>query len=439
MIGKIRYWRDLDRWVPGDQAAMDVAFPLIPISDIMGERREKVADADFSKYSAITIHFDGSIERRERLSPFQGSMFAAQPGDVVFSKIDVRNGAIAIVPPSLGKVVVTSEYPIHIPDKKQVDARYLALLLRSPNFLRILKGLATGTSGRKRIDADAIGAVEIPLPDPSEQRALLDAYEADDCERTGLEEFETALGVIPPPNLPYRFSQVVRYKDIDRWSHEGILDKHLLATSGKADDRYPLVALGDVIADLENGWSPQCLARPAKLAEWGVLKLGAVSYGEYDETENKGLPSQLKPKERIEVKEGNVLISRANILRLVGACALVKKTRPRLMLCDKIFRVVFLAKTPIEPEYLVEIMKLGIVRQQIEAAATGTSPTMKNISKPSLLELTFPLPQGEDGVAVQRYLIGKLRKAREVASSLRLEANSIRDSAQTDFLNAVFH
>lgn len=451
MIGRIRCWRELERWVPGGQAAMDVAFPLIPISDIMRERRDRVSPSEFVDHSPITIHFDGSIERRARLTPFQGAMFAAQPGDVVFSKIDLRNGAIAIVPSPLGKVVVTSEYPIHIPDEKQVDSRYLALLLRSPNFLRLLKGLATGTSGRKRIDADALGALEVPLPDLGEQRALLDAFqkageeasaleaEANVRERSGLEDFETALGVIPPPNLPHRFSQVVRYKDIDRWSHEGILDKRLLASSGKADERYSLVTLGDVVADLENGWSPQCLGRPAKPSEWGVLKLGAVSYGTYDEFENKALPHQLKPRERIEVKQGNVLISRANILRLVGACALVNETRPKLMLCDKIFRVVFLEKTPIDSEYLVEVMKLGIVRQQIEAAATGTSPTMKNISKPSLLDLTFPLPQGQDGLSVQRNLVGQLRKAREVASQLRFEARTKRDIAQTDFLNAVFH
>lgn len=170
-----------------------------------------------------------------------------------------------------------------------------------------------------------------------------------------------------------------------------------------------------------------------------MLKLGAVSYGTYDESENKALPHQLKPRERIEVKQGNVLISRANILRLVGACALVNESRPKLMLCDKIFRVVFLENTPIDPEYLVEVMKLGIVRQQIEAAATGTSPTMKNISKPSLLDLTFPLPQGEDGLSVQRNLVGQLRKAREMASQLRFEARTKRSTAQTDFLNAVFH
>jgi type I restriction enzyme S subunit len=451
MNGKIRYWSDLDRWVPGGPPALAASFPLVPLGELLRPRREIVSTTEFRNCVPVTIHFDGSIDARDRTAPFKGPMFAAHPGDVVFSKIDVRNGAIAIVPERFAKVVVTSEYPVHVPDTKQVDARYLALLLRSPNFLHLLKSAASGTSGRKRVDADSFDALEIPLPDRDEQKALLDVYErgrlaaealeleSKRVERRGLQEFESALGLTPPASLPRRLLQISRYRDIDRWSHEAILDKRLLAIAGEAPDRYPLVALADVVADLENGWSPQCLGRPAQIGEWGVLKLGAVSFGQYDELQNKALPARLKPQENIEVKVGDVLISRANILRLVGACTLVRTTRAKLMLCDKIFRVVSLRRSPIDPEFLAEVIKLPTVRQQIEAAATGTSPTMKNISKPSLLDLTFPLPQGVDGMKTQVRLVAELRAARESAASLRQEARQLKAAALSEVLNTVFH
>jgi type I restriction enzyme S subunit len=194
-----------------------------------------------------------------------------------------------------------------------------------------------------------------------------------------------------------------------------------------------------VVADLENGWSPQCLGRPAKEDEWGVLKLGAVRFGVYDETENKALPVKLKPDPRIEVKQGDVIISRANILRLVGACAIVHATRPRLMLCDKIFRVVFFRQSNVLPEFLAEVLKTPSVRQQIEAGATGTSPTMKNISKPSLLDLVFPLPMGSDGLKVQARLIERLEKHRGQAAAKRTEAARLRAQAWADFLGAIFN
>lgn len=451
MIGRIRHWSEMERWVPGGRPAMDVAFPLVPLEDLLHPRREFVPDAQFINCQPITIHFDGTIERRDRTEPFKGSMFAAYPGDVVFSKIDVRNGAIAIVPRGFSKVVVTSEYPIHVPDTKQVDPRYLALLLRSPNFLHLLKSAASGTSGRKRVDAAIFGELEIPLPDLPDQTALLNAYEkeltaavaveleAEQAESSSIRAFEAQLGLTPPPNLPRKLLQIARFAEINRWSHEGILDRRLLVAAGNGKERFPIVTLGDVIADLENGWSPQCLHRPVQADEWGVLKLGAVSFGEYNERQNKALPSHLKPDPALEVREGNILISRANVLHLVGACAIVRKTCSNLMLCDKIFRVVFLKDSPIDPNFLVEVMKLPSVRQQIEAAATGTSPTMKNISKPALLDLTFAVPQGPDGLKIQREQVSKLRAERASSAARRNHAAALRATAWTNFLNAVFH
>ena len=446
----ISYWSSLAKWVPGGKAAQESTFPLVPIGELLKPRTESVPAVDFQKFKPITIHFDGSMDARDRAEPFKGSMFAAYAGDVVFSKIDLRNGAIAIVPPSLEKVVVTAEYPVHVPDKDQTDPRYLALLLRSANFLYLLKRAATGTSGRKRISPDTFGEFEVPLPDLAQQTALADAYtaemqrasdldnEATDLEGKAIAAFEGALGLEPPEDLPRKPVQIVRFKEVDRWSHEGNLDRQLLAANGDGKQLFPLVSLGDVIADLRNGWSPQCLDRKAAADEWGVLKVGAVSVGTFDESQNKALPHGLKPKPDLEVKAGDVLISRDNVLRLVGACALVTETRHRLMLCDKIFRVVFLKNSPVDPEFLVEVLKLQSLRQQIEAAATGTSPTMKNISKPSLLDLTFPCPMEGDGVAVQKALVASLRAARRAAVVKRTEAQEVRTAARADFSNALF-
>ena len=154
-----------------------------------------------------------------------------------------------------------------------------------------------------------------------------------------------------------------------------------------------MLPLGSLVSDLQNGWSPKCLPRPANSDEWGVLKLGAVSFGVFNQEENKALPQGMKPLPELEVRKAEVLISRANIHRYVGACVEVRETRPRLLLCDKIFRVVFRTPSPILPTYLVEIVRTPHLRHQIENALTGTSPTMKNITKASLLQLQVPVPR----------------------------------------------
>lgn len=257
--------------------------------------------------------------------------------------------------------------------------------------------------------------------------------EAAEAEVKAAEAFETALGFPPPTPLPDRPVFVASFREIDRWSHEGIL-RRIVEGETTHTSPWPMVTLGDVIADLENGWSPKCLSRPAEPDEWGVLKLGAVSFGTFNENENKALPKHLKPRKHLEVKSGQILISRANVTRLVGATAMITETRDKLMLCDKIFRVVPLDTAPIDPVFLTEVLRISDLRRQIESNLTGTSPTMKNISKPALLGLTFPLPP----LPEQQKMVQALGDARTTATSLRTDAARIRAQAWTDFEAAVY-
>lgn len=178
-----------------------------------------------------------------------------------------------------------------------------------------------------------------------------------------------------------------------------------------------------MIDDLQNGWSPKCLTRPARPGEWGVLKVGAVSFGWFNEKQNKALPKNLKPRKQYEVKNGDLIISRANITQYVGACAFVRETRHNLMLCDKLFRVIWKKNSPVLPSYLNEILKISQVRWQIENNLTGASPTMKNISKPALMSLQFPLPS----LNVQSELVEYIEKQRNKSKTLENEAEKRKE------------
>ena len=420
-------------------------FPVLPLSDVVIPRHEPVrVIGALGDWQAITIKFSGEVLPRERAEAFKGAMFAAYRGDLVFSKIDARNGAVGLIPSSIPKAVVTSEYPVFTPRADKLRPAYLHHLLRADHFKTDLQRKASGTSGRKRVTPEGFLSLEIPVPSLDEQDALITAYadaltsaaqleqEAETIERAGWQAFETALGVAPPPPLPDRPVFVARFKDVERWSHESILRS---STSGPEHQHsWPIARLGDLVADLENGWSPKCHDHPAREGKWGVLKLGAVSFGTFDATENKELPASLKPRPEYEVKTGDVLISRANVVRYVGACAYVESTPPHLMLCDKIFRVRFRSDGKLLPRFLAEAMKLHSVREQIESRLTGTSPTMKNISKPSLLGLEFPLPD----IEVQEQLIEGVASARATAVAKRSEAATLRQSAWATFESALF-
>ena len=180
------------------------------------------------------------------------------------------------------------------------------------------------------------------------------------------------------------------------------------------------------VAQIFNGKSPDCEKRPATPGEWGVLKVGAVSFGVFDENENKALPPYMQPNPEYEVNSGDFLMIRANTKELVGACAIVGKTRHKLLLSDKTFRFVFREDKPIDKNFLNHVLKSPALRTQIEQQASGTSPTMKNISKEKVMELLIP-PFSEDE---QRRLVAYLDGLQAQVSALReLQSESARELA----------
>jgi type I restriction enzyme, S subunit len=438
-------WSEIERWSPGSFRQMDWKWPreiIRPLSSAL-RRRLEVVDRSEHPLDSLTfgsLHFTGELSHRDMTSKLQvkGKLCFAHANDVVYSKIDARNGAIGIVPESMPRVVFSSEYPIYEVDAAVALPEYVKLLFRMSSFRERINSLISGASGRKRVEPSTLESIEVPLPPLSTQQAIVDQWKitheknaaalkaAEEHEADISREFLEKLGLSNRTQMITQRAFALRWTEIERWSIEFIRQ----SSDDLEPDRglYPVVKLGDVIADLSNGWSPQCLSRPAEGNEWGVLKLGSVSLGSFNPDQNKALPLTLSPNGELEIKQGDVLISRANITRLVGACAHVTTTPPRLLLCDKIFRVVPKADPPITPEYIAEVLKLPHLRRQIESSVTGSSPTMKNITKPALLGLRIPLPP----LPIQKQLVAEVTQARskiaaERAAAAKLAAETARE------------
>jgi type I restriction enzyme S subunit len=153
-----------------------------------------------------------------------------------------------------------------------------------------------------------------------------------------------------------------------------------------------------LIENIDSGWSPICLDRPATADEWGVLKLSAVTRCEYDDREQKALPIAVLPRSDIEVKTGDILITRKNTRDLVAACALVTHTRPRLMLSDLIFRIRLKPHAQVEPAFIHGLLTQPSKRRAIQALAGGSAGSMPNISKEKLRTVLVEMPP----IALQR-------------------------------------
>ena len=94
------------------------------------------------------------------------------------------------------------------------------------------------------------------------------------------------LGLTQPKRIaPPKFF-AVSWKDLQsRWGMD--VNQPALSLANPVDGTYAVVCLDDVISDLENGWTPKCFDRAAEADEWGVLKMGTVSFGVFNANENK--------------------------------------------------------------------------------------------------------------------------------------------------------
>jgi type I restriction enzyme S subunit len=147
--------------------------------------------------------------------------------------------------------------------------------------------------------------------------------------------------------------------------------------------------LGVCLDKIEAGKNFKCLERPPAVDEVGVVKVSAVTWGEYDELESKTCTDLGRIDPRSEIHPGDFLFSRANTIALVGACVIVRQTSLRLMLSDKILRMRFLG---VPQEWLLLVLRSRHGRNEIERLATGNQESMRNISQDRIRQIRIPMP-----------------------------------------------
>jgi type I restriction enzyme S subunit len=110
----------------------------------------------------------------------------------------------------------------------------------------------------------------------------------------------------------------------------------------------------------------------------------------YLEQENKELPAKLEPRPQYEVSKGDILITRAGPKNRVGISCLVEKTRPKLMISDKIIRF-HLIEVGINERFIALCLNAGVTANYLEKAKSGMAESQMNISQIKLKNAPIPL------------------------------------------------
>lgn len=184
--------------------------------------------------------------------------------------------------------------------------------------------------------------------------------------------------------------------------------------------------LGEVILNIEAGKSPRCHSHPAPDKSYGVLKLSAISWGTFNPYENKALPLEIEPFTNFSVKKGDFLMTRANTALLVGNSVIVERNYPYLLINDKILRVIF--SDFIDKEFFNLLNKTSVTRNHLIQVATGTSDSMKNISRYNIKLTPTPFPP----LPEQKAIVSKVNKLMALCDVLEQEVK--QNKAQSEQL-----
>jgi len=271
--------------------------------------------------------------------------------------------------------------------KPGVDPGYLYYALKSS--LAELSAKTHGSTMKHVVRGD-FESTRIRLPALDEQRRVVDLLaRAEGIVRLRREAQQKAAELIPAIF-------------IDMFGNPATNPKQL-----------PLRSVRELVARFEGGKNLQAGSDGG--TDFRILKVSAVTSGEYVETESKPTPNGYEPPQNHVVREGDMLFSRANTEELVGATAVVRATNGRTLLPDKLWRFVW--AEPVEKAFMHALFQSAHVRRELGKLSSGTSASMRNISQAKLFELRLPLPSLEKQRAFSQRAdaVQSIRSQQEVA------------------------
>ena len=154
---------------------------------------------------------------------------------------------------------------------------------------------------------------------------------------------------------------------------------------------WEMGVIGDFVTSLQAGVSVNGFATDTGCAEGeiGVLKTSAVLQGRFYAQQHKVVIAEDRGRVTTNVVSDRIIISRMNTPALVGESGYVTKDEPNLYLPDRLWQTEP-SERPHSQRWLSYWLQHPGVRRLIAVSATGTSNSMKNISKETVLSLPVP-------------------------------------------------
>jgi type I restriction enzyme, S subunit len=174
---------------------------------------------------------------------------------------------------------------------------------------------------------------------------------------------------------------------------------------GEISSHWIIKQLKHIIKNLNSGTSVNSEDTPVtNIKEYGVLKTSCV-YGDiFRHTENKKVVIEEYDRVKCPVSKDTIIFSRMNTPDLVGSNGFIDKNYHNLFLPDRLWITEFYETTQLSIKWLSFITTSRKFRSELSSRSTGTSPTMKNITKDDLLTIKIPFPPISEQHQIVEYL-----------------------------------
>jgi len=335
-----------------------------------------------------TSRDDNHNRESEDLSSYQ----LVEPGDLAVNKMKAWQGSVAV---ARERGIVSPAYFIYRSTNTE-DPKFLHYLLRSGPMASHYQAISKGVRiGQWDLDPDAFAATKLKLPNREQQKRIVEFLDR-----------ETA-------RIDMIIEKQEKLIETLRERRAALFDATLIGATNAVGTRFKHFVLG-----VRQGWSPQCHPWPTDgIEHWAVLKTGCANGGLFRPQENKELPDSEVPRPDTVVQQEEIIVSRANTRELVGSAAVVGGEFPKLMLSDKLYSFQVDKKRAL-PQFLAAVLGTRRVRDFIELEATGSSPSMLNVSREEILNLPVELPD----IQTQHRLWCELSGRREKIDALITKA-----------------
>lgn len=392
----------------------DFEINYIEIGDVSIER-------GINQFSTVKISQAASRARR-----------IVKTNDIIISTVRTYLKAIAKIPSEFNGFIVSTGFIVL--RSRKINPNFLHYIVQNETFIEEIISMSVGAS-YPAISSSNLLSIPVPFPSILEQIKIAQYL-----------DHQTAIidQLILQKEKLIELLKEKRQAIINEAVTKGLNPHAKMKDSGiewlgEVPEEWDIIKLKFLIHQLESGVSVNSENSPIDInsAERAVLKTSCVFNYSFIPEENKKVVQEEFDRVQCPVRANSIIISRMNTPELVGASGYVERDYPNLFLPDRLWQTVFNDSIELDVEFLSFILKSETFRNLYGIIATGTSPSMKNISQNSFLDLPIPLPK----IETQRNIKFQLRefdaKASITINTLEKSIEKLKEYRQSIISEAV--